>query len=460
MDRRCGLLSRRNFLHGACGVAGVTLLAACSAGPSQNPTAAPAAPVTTATQVSAAQSIQLKIGGWYDAGTQKVVQQQISLFQKKYPNVSVAVVVITGTLAKDVVLIASGASPDVFWVNNDQTAPWASRNALRPLDSYIKTDQVDMNDQFDVGKVLYSYKGVTYALPESLAPLLIFYNPKAFEAAGVKPPPSDHNDKSWTLDALIEKAKALTKQSGSGPAQQYGFFVSTSLLRWYPFLWDFGGDIVDNTEAPTKIIFDSEQSRQALQWVVDLWLKNKVTPTIAESQSLPWQPGFETGRIVMLDEGPWMWPSFQAPTVRSKVPWEMAAMPYGPAGAFTRMAGNGDGLSVQSKNPDMAWKLLEFNTVGDGQSLEWTQLYSNGIPGKKSFANDPRWASWFSPSSKQTLVQLPDYARTSPKHPNWAEVQTVLASALDQMWTGQISVDQAVKDAQVKMEQALTKGSS
>jgi multiple sugar transport system substrate-binding protein len=481
-------LSRRRLLWTGTWLAGATaVLAACSSTPppatpvppastsagstsapstTGAPAPAPAKPTEEAkpTQPAAAkpattggQSVELKIGGWYDKGSQATVAKQIEMFNQKFPNVTVSPMQIEFEVEKNVVMMSSGTGPDVFWVNNDQTAPWASRNILYALDDYMVRDKVDVSDLHEIGRFLYTYQGKTYGLVEALGALMIMYNPKLFEAAGVPIPPSDHKDPNWTLDALVERAKALTKRSGSGPAEQYGFFVGTGINRWFPFLWDFGADVVDNAEKPTKITFDAPGTRQAIQWAADLRLKHQVTATVGEAQGMPMEAQFENGRLAMICEGPWLWPRFLNPAVRSKVPWEVAPMPRGPSGTFTRMAGGSYGMSAKTKNPDVAWELLKFETIGEGQTINWNAELSRGMPGRKSMAEDSRWGSWFAPKSKEALLRLPDYSRMSPKHPNWAEVYSKIDPALDQVWAGKLDIEQGVKTAQAKMEEVFAR---
>src|SRR5262249_41755598 len=157
---------------------------------------------------------------------------------------------------KNVVMMASGSAPDVFWVNNDHAAPWASRNAVKALDDYAKRDNVDFNDLYDIGKVIWTYKEKLYAFPDALAPIHIFNTPKLCDAAGVPPPAQAYGDASWTTDTAVEKAKALTKRPSSGPAEQYGIFIGTSIYSWLPLQFCFGGKVVDDDLNPTKVTFD------------------------------------------------------------------------------------------------------------------------------------------------------------------------------------------------------------
>ncbi|MGQ9733267.1 MAG: ABC transporter substrate-binding protein, partial [Candidatus Zipacnadales bacterium] len=128
--------------------------------------------------------IELKIGGWFDKGTQATVEKQLSLFSQQFPNVKVSIVVMEFEVRKGLVMFAAGTGPDVFWVNNDQTAPWASRKVLHPLDDLVDRDSIDLSDFYEAGIKVYSYEGVLYGIPEYLGCLMLLVNPLLFEAGG------------------------------------------------------------------------------------------------------------------------------------------------------------------------------------------------------------------------------------------------------------------------------------
>jgi multiple sugar transport system substrate-binding protein len=389
---------------------------------------------------------ELRIGGWFDKGTQATVDKQLQMFKASFPNVTVSTVIMDFEPAKSVVMLASGAGPDVFWVNNDQTAPWAARQALFTLDDLIARDHLDMSDFYDVGKFLYSYQGKTYAIAEYLGPLMIMANPLLFEKAGVKLPPYDYKDPSWTLNSLLETAKALTKRTGTGPAEQYGFYVGTSISRWFPFLWDFGGAVMDDWKNPTKVVWDSPETVEALQWIADLRLKHLVTSSAAEEQGLPMQSQFTTGKLAMVVEGGWMWPTFSTPEVLAKVPWEVFPMPRGPKGQYTRMAGDGYGMAARTKYPDLAWELLKHVTLGEGAKVFWDKALCKGMPPTRAMANDKSFLEHFSAGSKKATVELLDYSSGSPMHASWYEVQGGITPPLPEVFTGKRSAKEAVAE--------------
>ena len=205
--------------------------------------------------------------------------------------------------------------------------------------------------------------------------------------------------------------------------------------------------MMDDWKAPTEVAFNSEETIAAIKWVADLRLEHKVTSSAAEEQGLPMQAQFTTGKVAMLVEGGWMWPFFSAPEVLEKVPWEVYPMPRGPKGQFTRMAGNGYSMAAVTKHRDMAWELLKHVTVGEGAQVFWDPGLVKGLPPTKTMAGSPRFLEHFSPGSKTSAIELLEYSRGSPKHPNWYEVQGKLSAPLQEVFTGARSAEEAVEES-------------
>ena len=157
------LIGRRTFLKGLSLTAAGVALSACvpaqTSGVQQETGAAPAAA-----------PVELKIAGWYDAPTKNAVQAQLDLFKDAYPNIEVAIVTIEFLPEKNVVMLASGAGPDVFWVNNDHVSFWAARDALAQVDDYMDRDKIDRTDFIEpVQQEIYTYQGKTFSIVESVA---------------------------------------------------------------------------------------------------------------------------------------------------------------------------------------------------------------------------------------------------------------------------------------------------
>ncbi len=46
--------------------------------------------------------------------------------------------------------------------------------------------------------------------------------------------------------------------------------IDPQLIRLAPFIWQNGGDIVDNLDHPTRFTLDTPEAKEAFQWFVDL----------------------------------------------------------------------------------------------------------------------------------------------------------------------------------------------
>ena len=115
-------------------------------------------------------------------------------------------------------------------------------------------------------------------LPQNLSSLVVYYNRDLFDAAGVPYP-----EAGWTWADFLAAAKALTKDiDGDGLTDQHGLGVENSLIRFTPFIWQAGGELVDDVDHPTRLTIDTPQAREAIQFFIDLSLVHKVVPTEAE----------------------------------------------------------------------------------------------------------------------------------------------------------------------------------
>ena len=63
-----------------------------------------------------------------------------------------------------------------------------------------------LDDYYPGSLDVSKYNGKLYGLPWIAQPVMLYYNPALFNAAGISPP-----DESWTWDTFKDAAKKLTK---------------------------------------------------------------------------------------------------------------------------------------------------------------------------------------------------------------------------------------------------------
>lgn len=141
--------------------------------------------------------------------------------------------------------LAGGQAADLMWLSQEYIAGYAERGALMDVtDCLAASDQpaAKLDDYFPAVLQTAQFKGKTYGLPWISQPVIMYYNPKLFQDAGVAEPTAD-----WTWDDFKAAAEKITK-----PAEGiYG----TAFNDWPPiqmFIWQAGGDVVseDLTQSP------------------------------------------------------------------------------------------------------------------------------------------------------------------------------------------------------------------
>lgn len=144
--------------------------------------------------------------------------------------------------------------------------PFIDLSLIQPLDPFLSTDSTF--DRSDIPEILWplvTRDEKVYGLPMTLMPLMMWYNPKDFEAAGVFPP-----EMGWTISDFIDALTMLKEaQPDNKPygSQSYGNAPYVLLAA------GLGGVPIDySTYMPTYNLTDSvvvEALRQTLDLAKD-----------------------------------------------------------------------------------------------------------------------------------------------------------------------------------------------
>src|SRR5438045_6714667 len=98
----------------------------------------------------------------------------------------------------------------------------------------------------------------------NMASLEEYYSKDPFDRAHLPYPTA-----GWTWNDFLQDAIAITKLS-TADEKIYGVGIDPQLIRLAPFVWQNGGDIVDDTVHPTRLTLDTPAAKEAFQWFVDL----------------------------------------------------------------------------------------------------------------------------------------------------------------------------------------------
>lgn len=160
--------------------------------------------------------------------------------------------------------IASGAPPDVLFLNNGELPQLASQKALRPLDDYFKNSDVNIDEYVNYVMDLGNIEGKYYAFPWDVEFSMFYWDKDMFEEAGLDPdtPPA-------TWEELREYAKLLTKYDSKGDIVQAGFKAPNE-YRWFidSLIMANGGNIYSDDVKSTT--FNTPEVIETFEFLMSL----------------------------------------------------------------------------------------------------------------------------------------------------------------------------------------------
>lgn len=265
-------------------------------------------------------------------------------------------------------LLEAGASggdmPDVFWMHSNEATKYMSNDILLDLtDKVASSEKLEMDKFPSDIKEMYQYDGKTYAVPKDIDTIALWYNKDMFDEAGIAYP-----DDTWTWDDLYDAAVKLTKDDGS----QYGIAMNPSNEQdgWMNVIYSMGGNVI--SDDMKKSGFDDPNTIKAMEYV-DKLVKDAMPPAAVMSET-----GTDvllgSGKIAMLSQGSWMVAAFKDNEYIAEH-CDVAVLPKDAETGKRVSLYNGLGwaASANTKNPEAAWKLIEFLGTKDMQ-LKQAQL--------------------------------------------------------------------------------------
>jgi multiple sugar transport system substrate-binding protein len=406
-------LSRRSFLE-LTGLAGLgAAVAGCSSGP-------PAGAATWAMWSSSAAEKKV----WEDFST--YVEQQLKV--KSVPTLTPS----NGYPTKLDLQLVSGTASLVTAINGTLIPTYAARGAHRPLDDLIEADpDFDLDDFYQPSRRISSFNGKTYAIGFDVAPTVMYYNKTLLQKAGIDLP-SRTEPMSWAT--FRELAIELTE-----PPDQYGFTCAPAIDDLVSWIYCAGGNVM-NDQATRSTLGDPE-AMEALQFVIDLFVKDKVTPPIKNLVSESSSSNFMQGNVAFMQNGPW-----QVVNIRkAKFDWDVIPFPAGAAGSTPRVSGSSFAIPSgvrEGADLDLAWKLLK--TLTSTGALDIYARAGRNNPARLSAGN-----AFKPPPDNLGIVQQILAGKVAGGHAfdvttNWNQVKQLLGQDLPRTFLGQVTVAEAI----------------
>jgi multiple sugar transport system substrate-binding protein len=160
---------------------------------------------------------------------------------------------------------------------------------------------------------------------------------------------------------------------------------------------------------------------------------------------------FMTGRLGMMTDGVWRLPFMR----QTDLDWDVAHMPRGPGGRFTR--GTWDGLAVyrRSRHKAEAWQFIQYVVGERGQY----HVASSGraLPPRRSQAYAIGFTRPDTPQHEERFIEAMSYFRTQRLHETWAQMDVILRNEFERMMVGATTPRQAAAAMQQQIDPLLRK---
>jgi multiple sugar transport system substrate-binding protein len=442
-------LSRRDFMKRALIVGGAVAAVSCAPQAVQ-----PAANEGVGEKAPANDIIILTAAHAWEAAFEAHQNNFDNMFNEKNPNIVLKRINSGWSEHNQIVPTWAAANelPDLVYVHGSRAYPWNKEGIMISIQNYTEVDTAfDVKGVWEEALKLYRYNGKQYEIPYDHGPVILGYNKDLFDAAGVAYPTED-----WTMDDFLSAARALTiPEKQWGYSGYYGGTFGLGNELGIALVGPWGGKVFSDDES--KLLIDSEEAITAMNWWVDLIMKEKVAPNPAESQAFP-AGIWISGVAAMFGLATWGIPQMAE---YGDFNYDVAPWPKGPGGRRTGSFGSGYGITKDSKNPDAAWKYMSDYLSTEGMEFMWAKS-GRGSPARKSAYDAYLKAEINPPNVKYYMEALDQYAETGHPYQTTAsgEVMDTIGRYTGLVSAGEMSVEECVKNIIAECNPLLEKAAS
>jgi ABC-type glycerol-3-phosphate transport system substrate-binding protein len=328
---------------------------------------------------------------------------------------------------------------DVAQFDNSFLMPFCQAKAMMPLDKYLSDSaEYDINDfgqsQQDYGKC----SGETLGLTLSTEPMIQWYRTDIYEKLGLKP--------ATTWDEYYDNAKKV--QAAGYGGQIIGFGPNVSWW-WMTMVWSFGGQLYDAALNPTV---DSKEAIAATDFLKKLMSVSPKGAATANSDEVTSKfLGENIG--AMINYSGYYGSVLDKSINKNEGKIGTAPMPKG-AVDITHLAGWNIGIPKDAKNPDAAWRFLEY-VLGKTNARSYLESGAAAI-GRKSITTDSELLAKF-PYLAQLEIPASSRIERYPQIAVWPEFEVAAIDAVTQVLNGKSDSKKALTALNEKLKPILAK---
>jgi len=431
----------------------LTMIAAVVPATAQDATATPPPTPTLSAQTQGSGSTQLTILHGLTGGDGDAFNKMVAAFVEANPDFAIN----NQALPWDQMFqrlqasFVAGDPPDVFIVHTAEIPQFASLGIMRPSDDLLDTNGGPLPAADYAGLDATLYDGQHYGVLFDNHGFGTWVNKGLFDKAGLdatNPPKDAQEFIDWATKLTVDANGKHPDEAGfdANNVAQWGAGIDWARVQFESWLFQFGGTIV--SEDGKTATLNSDAGHQALQFMVDMVQKYHIAP---DPSKVNGYNAFQAGIVAMMPSGTWFRNVLvdQHPEI-TWTAWPMLQVGPKPATwvnghvMFISPSLDGDKLAA-------AEKFVEWMSNNNGL---WAS--AGHVPARISAqaALDPKTYS--------SNIVFGQGFQTSgvfePQLLNITEVTNAYDPEISAALNGQKTVDQALNDANTRMQAVLDRG--
>lgn len=355
----------------------------------------------------------------------EVVAQLVPEFERLNPGLRVRVQQIPWTAAHEKLLTAfvGDATPDIAQIGNTWIPEFAALNALAPLDARVATSSsVDRADYFDGIWDTNVIADTTFGIPWYVDTRVLFYRSDLLDSVGYATPPATWAEWRDAMERLRERMSPR-QYPALLPINEWPQPVALGLQRGSPLLKDGG----------RRGAFSDSAFSEAFTFYIGLY-RDGLASSISNTEISNRYQEFARGNLAMMITGPWEIGEFtRRLPAELQDDWMTAPLPAPDSTTPGVSLAGGASLVVfrRSAHQDAAWRFVEYLSE-PARQVRFYEL-TGDLPARRTAWRDStlagnRYARAFRTQLERVLP--------TPKVPEWEQIATVIAEAVEQAARG------------------------
>ena len=351
--------------------------------------------------------------------------------------------------------LSNGEPVDIISLDQIWLGEFAERGLLKNLTADFE-QWGRMGDLYEANLDGCVYNNTLYALWLWTDIRGMWYWKDMLQEAGVDP----ESLKTWDgyISAALRLNEVFEKEDGVTQALHL-LGTSYDVDMWYPYLWMLGGEILELREGhPTKDVYwfpsyNSSEGVRAMEF-----LKQQVDAGIKPQKEHYWGAEFANRTFAVMIEGSWMplyFPKESWPTLEQQIGFiPMFPVPNQTIPTSSMMGGWQLAIPSTSQNSDLAWELITIMAEPEilGPFLQqYVYLPTQHVLGEGPSSQPLKQSVPFF----EEMVSMIPYGGSRPTIPEYPEVAEHIHQAIQQVYNGSASPEDALNLAAAKSADSL-----